>query len=266
MTSTPPSSRPSICSRNAARTSASGDVRSASCRRTQRSDRTADQGVPPADLAGLAGELGRSPVEPPDLGLEAPGRESHPVRAERQRLDQLGARLDVLAMGSPDQLGMGRDQLFEAGALGHAAAEQERAHPAVDQERASGQAVAETLARRGRRIRWLGHRSPVDVRLVIGTGIERPFLPGRVSREFPYRAGWPARNWHLADPLSVGCRGFNGPVPPPLLIRNSSVVGIFAPCRPGSASAGRRAVRPPRRCSQPFEVSPTASAPWRRRR
>ena len=39
----------------------------------------------------------------------------------------------------------------------------------------------------------------------------------------------PARNWHLAEPLSVGCRGFNGPVPPPLLIRNSSVVRYIVP-------------------------------------
>ena len=62
-----------------------------------------------------------------------------------------------------------------------------------------------------------------------GPGKKRPFLPGRVSRGFPYRAGSPARNWHLAEPLSVGCRGFNGPVPPPLLIRNSSVVRYIVP-------------------------------------
>ena len=34
----------------------------------------------------------------------------------------------------------------------------------------------------------------------------------------PYRAGEPARNWHLAGSTPVGCRGFNGPVPPPLWI------------------------------------------------
>ena len=45
----------------------------------------------------------------------------------------------------------------------------------------------------------------------------RPFLHRRVSR-VPYRAGEPARNWHLADSAPVGCRGINGPVPPPLLI------------------------------------------------
>src|SRR6188472_3771284 len=38
------------------------------------------------------------------------------------------------------------------------------------------------------------------------------------SWEVPYRAGKPARNWHLAGALPVGCRGFNGPVPPPLWI------------------------------------------------
>ena len=44
-------------------------------------------------------------------------------------------------------------------------------------------------------------------------------------REFPYLAGGPARIWHLADSTPVGCRGFNGPVPPPLLIRALQLCG-----------------------------------------
>ena len=40
----------------------------------------------------------------------------------------------------------------------------------------------------------------------------------RVPGGSPYLAGEPARNWHLAGSAPVGCRGFNGPVPPPLLI------------------------------------------------
>src|SRR5690348_13964391 len=35
----------------------------------------------------------------------------------------------------------------------------------------------------------------------------------------PYLAGRPARSWHLADLASVGCRGIDGPVPPPLWIK-----------------------------------------------
>ena len=44
-------------------------------------------------------------------------------------------------------------------------------------------------------------------------------------REFPYLAGGPARIWHLADSTPVGCRGFIGPVPPPLLIRALQLCG-----------------------------------------
>ena len=54
----------------------------------------------------------------------------------------------------------------------------------------------------------------------LGTGVRATALDGRGAPkgEFPYRAGGPARTWHLAD-SSVGCRGFIGPVPLPLLIR-----------------------------------------------
>src|SRR5262245_34629021 len=45
-----------------------------------------------------------------------------------------------------------------------------------------------------------------------------------LRREVPYLAGGPARTWHLAE-SSVGCRGFNGPVPQPTLDKSSSVVG-----------------------------------------
>ena len=51
-------------------------------------------------------------------------------------------------MGGPDHLRMGRDELLETGSLRHAAAEQQRPQPAVDQERAVGEAAAEALSRR----------------------------------------------------------------------------------------------------------------------
>ena len=82
------------------------DDRHAPSRRTERADRSADQRIAPADLAGLAGELRRAPVEPADLSLEAPGGESPAVGPERQRLDQLRARLEILPMGGPDHLRM----------------------------------------------------------------------------------------------------------------------------------------------------------------
>ena len=151
----------------------------------ERPDRAANQRVAPADLARLAGELRRTPVERADLALEAPGRQPLPVGTERQRLDQLGARLEVLAMGRPDQLRMGRDELLEAGPLRHAAAEQQRPQAAVDQERAVGEAAAEALARRadGR-----GVRSSVPYRTdgrAAGPEMTRPFLLGRVSKGVP---------------------------------------------------------------------------------
>jgi hypothetical protein len=42
-------------------------------------------------------------------------------------------------------------------------------------------------------------------------------LRGISEGSVPYLAGRPARNWHLADLASVGCRGVNGPVPQPTL-------------------------------------------------
>ena len=85
-----------------------GDRRPAARRRPERPDRSTDERVAPADLACLAGELRGPPVERADLALEAPGRQTLAVGPERQGLDQLGARLEILAMGGPDHLRMAR--------------------------------------------------------------------------------------------------------------------------------------------------------------
>ena len=53
-------------------------------------------------------------------------------------------------MGRTDQLRLARDQLVEAGALGHAATEQERAHPAVDEERPGLEPAPEARPRQAR--------------------------------------------------------------------------------------------------------------------
>jgi hypothetical protein len=63
----------------------------------------------------------------------------------------------------------------------------------------------------------VGSRERMDRAVETGkTG--RPFPPEGSKGAVPYRAGEPARNWHLAGSTPVGCRGFNGPVPPPLWI------------------------------------------------
>ena len=55
--STPPSSRPSICSRNAARIARLVEVEQLARRCAERADRAGDEGVAAGDVAGLAGDL-----------------------------------------------------------------------------------------------------------------------------------------------------------------------------------------------------------------
>lgn len=75
-----------------------------------------------------------------------------------------------------------------------------------------------------------------------GTGRDRLGGVRGLRREFPYLAGGPARIWHLADSTPVGCRGFNGPVPLPLLIRAlrlcADATGQTAPASTCYASPG----------------------------
>ena len=196
ITSTPPSSRPSICSRNAARALGLRDGRPAARRRPERSDGAADERVASADLASLAGELRRPPVELADLPSRPHAASRWRLAPKRQGLDQLGAGLEVLAVGGADQLRLADDELLEAGALGHAAAEQERAHPAVDQERPRREPAPEARPRQagGRIGRQAGEPSGrgtwtskgsawVRENSVIGERdrkTKRPFLRGRV--------------------------------------------------------------------------------------
>ena len=146
--SAPPSSRPSICSRNAARAAASG--RSGPPRVGDPSGPTeppTSASRPLTSRASRASWAARR-LSPPTWPSRPQAASRSPVGAERQRLDQLGARLEILAMGRPDHLRMGRDELLETGPLRHAAAEQQRPQPAVDQERTGGETAAEALPRR----------------------------------------------------------------------------------------------------------------------
>ena len=151
---TPPSSRPSICSRNAARAAASamtGPPRAGEPSGPTEPPTSASR--PLTSRASRASWAARR-LSRPTCALEAPGRESHAGwrrttasrSARRPPRDTRGGR----PRPSPDGV---VDELLETGSLGHAAAEQERAHPAVDEERAGGEAAPEALARRGRRAR-----------------------------------------------------------------------------------------------------------------
>ena len=78
---------------------------------------------------------------------EAERVEAEPVGPERERLDQLRAGVEVLAVDRPDEIRAGRGELVEARALGDAAREQQRAHAAVREQRACGEARGEAFAR-----------------------------------------------------------------------------------------------------------------------
>ena len=159
-----------------------GEDRTTTRRRTQGPDRAANQCVASTDLACLARKLCGTPVERAHLALETPSGQSLSVGTERQGLDQLGARFEVLPVGGADHLRMGRDEFLEAGSLRHATAEQQRPKAAVDQQRAVGETAAKALARRAER-RGVGHRSPIErVGSGGGTGNDKT-LPARKGLE-----------------------------------------------------------------------------------
>ena len=145
--STPPSSRPSMASRNAPRTWARIEVDEVAGRGAERTDGPGDQDVAAGHVAGLPGDLGAAPRQPAGLVGEPVRREADPVRPERRGLDQVSARREVLAMDRADQLGSREDQLVERGTLRDPAREQQRAHRAVGQQRPLGQAIAEPSRR-----------------------------------------------------------------------------------------------------------------------
>ena len=67
------------------------------------------------------------------------GGEPDAVGAERRRLDELRAGVEVLAVDRADQLRAARDELVEVRPLRHAARVQQRAHRPVGEERAGGE-------------------------------------------------------------------------------------------------------------------------------
>jgi hypothetical protein len=100
----------------------------------ERPDRAGDEDVASRDLARLARELHTRAHDPFELLLEEVLRELRTVRAERVRLDQLGARPDEAEMDVDDALGRAQVRLLRAAQPRYRAREQ-RAHAAVADDR-----------------------------------------------------------------------------------------------------------------------------------
>ena len=112
----------------------------------ERADRAGDEHVALAGhVARLAGDLRRAAIEQPCLVGQTKRRQAQPVRAKAVGLDRVRAGFDVFAMDRADQVGPRLDQLVERRPLGQAAAEEQRAHGAIEQQRRTRQPLAERL-------------------------------------------------------------------------------------------------------------------------
>ena len=163
----------------------------ARCHRfAERTDRAAYEDVATCHLACLARELDRRRVDLLEPVLEEVMRELAAVRAERVRLDQLGARVDEADVQRDD-----RFRCAEVRFLGTAQTRnrgrEERAHASVGDDRgAATQAFEETTGGLG-----CGH-------LAVSFAFARHIHPGLTARP------------GLAPcPCGAGCRGVAGPVP-----------------------------------------------------
>ena len=90
--------------------------------------------------------------------LSRPASAASPKASRRIRfapnvsgLDQVGAGVEVLAVEGPDQVRARGRELVEAGALGDAAREQQRAHAAVREQRGGGEAGGKPVAGKAHR-------------------------------------------------------------------------------------------------------------------
>ena len=100
----------------------------------ERADRAPDEDVAPGDLARLAGEADAGGDDLLELVLEVVAGQLAPVRAERVRLDQLGARADEADVQRDDGVGRSEVRLLR-GAEARDGARDERAHAAVADDR-----------------------------------------------------------------------------------------------------------------------------------
>src|SRR5262249_52733652 len=108
----------------------------------QRADGAGDQG---AALSGLARELGPLAIDLAHLLLEAVGAELAAVRPEGGRLQEAGARGDVLLVDAAHEARVRDVELVEAAVEEDAARVQHRAHGAVGHDNALADALEEGL-------------------------------------------------------------------------------------------------------------------------
>ena len=109
----------------------------------ERADRARDEDVAAGDLARLPCQPNAGRVDLLELVVEQDAGELAAVGAERVRLDQLGAGRDVARVHRDDALGRAEIRLLGAAQAADGARD-ERAHPAVgDERRAGSQAVEE---------------------------------------------------------------------------------------------------------------------------
>ncbi len=134
--SAPPSSSPSICSRNAARTAASGRWHELAVGRAERPDRARHPRFAAGHVARLAGQLGPAAVEraalvgqPVARRAGSGWRRTSPSRSASAPASRYSRWI------APIRSGRRRDQLVEACPLRDAARVQERAHRPVREER-----------------------------------------------------------------------------------------------------------------------------------
>ena len=115
--------------------------------RSERPDRTGHEGIAARDVARLPGDLRRPPIERVGAIRKSVCIEPVAIRAERGRLDELCAGIQVFTVDRSDEVRPRRGQLIQARSLRNPAREQQRAHRAVGEDRPAGKPVTETLSR-----------------------------------------------------------------------------------------------------------------------
>ena len=239
---------------------------------TERPDRACDEHVLPGDLARLAREADAGRVELLERVVEHDARELAAIRSEGVRLDQLGACRDVAGVHRDDALGRPDVGLLGAAQALHGARD-ERAHPAVGDERRAGAESVEEAAHGRPTVVPVGTPGPrgrdgtaAGSRLVQWP----PRSSGRRAR-FAHRAVGEPDDYRLAYatppiPLSVGSRGALDSPAEPLRPRSTprSVVGrraIHSPWRPATHVASPNAEASEAAQREPGEPARAAPRP-----
>ena len=114
--------------------------------RTERPNRAGDQGILAGSLPSLARQLGAPAAQSTGQLLQSVFGQAEAVRPECVRLDCVRACFDVLAVDRRDDLGLGQDELVEAGSLGDPSRVQKRAHCSVEQHGTTPEPDSEPLA------------------------------------------------------------------------------------------------------------------------